>query len=67
MQAFIAALLVSITLVLKNLANNAVSFKSKKRVLTKKQNNFLYNSLKARIYHLQVLGEDPSSSDYRDI
>lgn len=38
----------------------------RKKVLSKKVNAYIYQSLKARIYALQVLGTDPTSSDYPD-
>ena len=40
--------------------------KRRKKVVSKKQNKFIYNSLQARIYTLQVLGSNSNFSDSQD-
>ena len=65
MKIFLATLAVVISLIARMVPKYTLPIRRKK-VVSKKANNYIYQSLKARIYTLQVLGTDPTSYDYPD-
>ena len=65
MKILLATLALAVSLFFRLMPKYTITRK-KKKVISKKQNNYIHRSLQARIHTLQVIGEFPTSSDFPD-